>query len=416
MISKLYVKNRTKLLDLLVDNSMAIVHSGYLVNKTADADYPFGVNRNFFYLTGIDQDNVILVLTKMKNKTDSYLFIEENDPVMAKWVGSKLTKEEASWFSGIALENIKYVNEFDNFVFSLLQVHRKTLGHIDTVYFDLDQKKNPLFNSFGLEHARSLHHRFPAIVIKNLYSLVLSLRMIKEPEEVEWIKESIAITKEAIYNAMNNASLATNEAIVRAHFNFVLNSHAREESFDGIVASGKNGTILHYTKNNEPIEKGSLILMDVGTATNHYASDITRTFPASGKFSKRQKEVYEAVLEVNKKCIKFLRDGITWVEYNEYANNLIKEACQKLGLKRDYQNYYYHSIGHSLGLDVHDPALAEVGIKAGMVVTVEPGIYIEEEQIGVRIEDDVLITSDGCINLSQDIIKEVADIEKLMTK
>lgn len=416
MKSNLCIKNRTKLAEFLVDNSIAIIHSGYLVNRSADADYPFVCNRNSFYLTGINQDNVLLVLSKIKNKTDVHLFIEENDSVMAKWVGSKLTAEEASFLSGIELEKIKYVKEFDNFIFSLLQAHRKSLGQIETVYLDLDQKKNPLFNSFGLEYARHLRHLFPAITIKNLYQLVVSLRMVKEPEEVEYMKESIAITKDAIYQAMRSSSSANNEAIVRANFNLVLNCHDRQESFSGIVASGKNATILHYTNNNSPIEKVSLVLMDVGTATNHYASDITRTFPVSGKFTKRQKEVYEAVLEVNKKCINFLRDGLTWAEYNQFANNLIKEACLKLGLKHEYQNYYYHSIGHSLGLDVHDPALADQGIKAGMVITVEPGLYIEEEQIGVRIEDDVFITSDGCINLSQDIIKEVADIEKLMSK
>lgn len=416
MRNNLHKRNRNKLLELIEDNSIAIIHSGYHVSRSADADFPFECNRNSFYLTGIKEDNVILVLSKINNKTSERLFIDENDPVMVKWVGAKATVEEASELSGVNKEDISYYKDFENYVFSLLQSNRRSLGQVEKIYLDLDQKPNPLFNSFGLEYARHMQHRFPALIIKNIYNLVLSLRMIKEEEEINYIKESIETTKEAIYHAMRSAKTAQNEAVVDANFKFILNCHGKKESFDGIVGSGKNATILHYTDNNSPIEKDSLILMDVGTATNLYASDITRTFPANGKFTKRQREVYEAVLEVNKKCIEFLRAGLTWAEYNEYANGLIKAACEKLGLAKDFRNYYYHSIGHSLGLDVHDPDLANLGIKAGMVVTVEPGIYIEDEHIGVRIEDDILITNDGCINLSQEIIKEVEDIEKLMSE
>ena len=416
MRNNLHKRNRNKLLELIEDNSIAIIHSGYHVSRSADADFPFECNRNSFYLTGIKEDNVILVLSKINNNTSERLFIDENDPVMVKWVGAKATVEEASELSGVNKEDISYHKDFENYVFSLLQSNRRSLGQVEKIYLDLDQKPNPLFNSFGLEYARHMQHRFPALIIKNIYNLVLSLRMIKEEEEINYIKESIETTKEAIYHAMRSAKTAQNEAVVDANFKFILNCHGKKESFDGIVGSGKNATILHYTDNNSPIEKDSLILMDVGTATNLYASDITRTFPANGKFTKRQQEVYEAVLEVNKKCIEFLRAGLTWAEYNEYANGLIKAACEKLGLAKDFRNYYYHSIGHSLGLDVHDPDLANLGIKAGMVVTVEPGIYIEDEHIGVRIEDDILITNDGCINLSQEIIKEVEDIEKLMSE
>jgi Xaa-Pro aminopeptidase len=168
-----------------------------------------------------------------------------------------------------------------------------------------------------------------------------------------------------------------------------------------------------------PIEKDSLLLMDVGCFTNNYSSDITRTIPVSGKFTTRQKEVYEVVLDCNKKCIEYAKAGMSWLELNNYAKKLLADGCKKLGLIKEDQElskYYFHSIGHSLGLDVHDPNIASKGLLEGMVITIEPGLYIPEENIGIRIEDNIVITCDKAINLSKDIIKEVEDIEKYMNK
>jgi len=193
----------------------------------------------------------------------------------------------------------------------------------------------------------------------------------------------------------------------------------RRNSFKTIAGSGVNATILHYSKNNTIIGEGELILFDLGAEVDYYIADITRTFPISGKFSKRQKDVYQAVLNVNKKCIEYLKPGITWKELNLYANKLITEELKALGLiKEDHElvKYYWHSIGHSIGLDTHDPSLYNVPLQEGMVITIEPGIYIEDEKIGVRIEDNVLITKEGPVNLSKDIIKEVKDIEAFMKK
>jgi Xaa-Pro aminopeptidase len=419
MNNQFHRQNRQKLFSLMEDNSVAIIHSGYTVSRSADSEYPFVVNRNSFYLTGINQDDVTLVMAKINNTNYEHLFIAKNDQVLVKWVGYKLFPEEASALSGIDERSISFLEGFDAYVFSLLQANRKSLGQVNAVYLDLDQKNKQHFNSFGLEYARGIQHRFPGLSIRNVYPLILRLRMIKEDPEVNLIKESIETTKEAIYSAMHHVKKAKNEAEVSAQFNYVLNCHDKRPSFEGICGSGKNGTTLHYEKNNTDIEKDSLLLMDVGTATGNYASDITRTYPVSGKFSPRQRAVYEEVLKCNKECIKFLKNGLSWQDYNNFANNLLAESCIRLGLitdKKDLNRYYYHSIGHSLGLDVHDPDLASLGLMTGMVVTVEPGIYIEEEHIGIRIEDDVLITDGGCINLSQEIIKEADDIEKLMAK
>ena len=213
---------------------------------------------------------------------------------------------------------------------------------------------------------------------------------------------------------MKNHSKVKNEMQAEAYYDFINRSEGKNASFTSIVAAGKNATILHYVDNNSNIAKEDLLLMDVGCYTKHYSSDITRTFPINGKFTKRQKEVYEVVLECNKKCIEFAKAGITWSEINDYAKRILADGCKKLGLiKEDHElsKYYYHSIGHSLGLDVHDPSLRNLGLVEGMVITIEPGLYIEEEKIGIRIEDNIQIGLEKSENLSKNIIKEVEEIE-----
>ena len=217
---------------------------------------------------------------------------------------------------------------------------------------------------------------------------------------------------------MKNAKAGMYEYQLETYFDqYIKYNGQKDVSFKTIAATGINATVLHYTTNDTILKEDELILFDLGCRTDLYISDISRTFPVNGKFTERQKEVYEKVLDVNKKCIKFLKAGVTWKEYNDYARYLLAEACIELGLiedKKDVVKYYMHSIGHSIGLDTHDPSLNYLPITEGMTLTVEPGLYIEEEKIGIRIEDDVLITKDGCINLSENIIKEVNDIEKFM--
>ena len=241
--------------------------------------------------------------------------------------------------------------------------------------------------------------------------------MIKDQEEIELICQSIHTTKRAIYNVMNHTKEHDMETMAEAYHNFILTKENKQISFESIIASGKNATILHYVDNNSKIEKDSLLLMDVGCYTNHYSSDISRTFPTSGIFTARQKEIYEIVLDCNKKCIEFAKAGMSWKELNDFAKAILARGCKKLGLIKDdteLSRYYFHSIGHSLGLDVHDPSIDNIGLLEGMVITIEPGLYIEEEGIGIRIEDNIVITKEKAILLSKDIIKEVEDIEKMM--
>lgn len=411
MSTNFFKNNRKKYLNKVENNSISIFYSGVTYNKSADEDFDFDVDKNFYYLTGIHQEDVTLVMVKENNNLSEYLFIEENDPVKVKWVGAKLEKEEANKIG--EFDNIEY--NTNNGVLNLLDsLFKKGLKD---VYYNKFNDKNHFYN-FHEDYIKRLLSNYNDINLKDGYSIVVSLRMYKEEYEISQMKESIEVTRTGIEELMKHSCSGMLEYELESYFDYhIKNNGQRVTSFKTIAAGGVNATILHYTSNNTVLNDGELVLFDLGCRTNLYASDITRTFPVNGKFTDRQKAVYQEVLNVNKKCIEYLKPGVTRKEFNEYANSLIIKACYNLGLitkDEDYRKYYWHSIGHSLGLDTHDPALYNEPLDAGYVITVEPGIYIEEEKIGIRIEDDVLITKDGSENLSKNIIKEIDDIENFM--
>lgn len=418
MKNEFYKGTRRKYIELLDDNSITVLFSGSLIQSSCDQDFPFEVNKNFYYLTGINQDDVTLVIAKSGNVIKEHLFIEKYDEMLSKWIGEKLTKEDAYELSGI--ENIYYLEDFQTEMFNLLNSNRKSFFDIENAYLDLERRNSIFYTSAGLRFSNELKENYPALKIKNAYNLIVSLRMVKTKDEVEEIQESIDVTKLALENIMRNIKPGLYEYQIESYFDSVIKFNGNKDTaFNTICAAGKNATILHYITNNKKVCDGELIQFDLGCRTNYYVSDISRSYPVSKKFTPRQAEVYEAVLDVNKRCIDFLKAGITWKEYNDYARDLLTEWLKKLGLitnDEDYINYYWHSIGHSIGLDTHDPSLANKKIPEGMVLTVEPGIYIAEEAIGIRIEDNILITKNGGINLSKDIIKEIKDIEKFMSE
>lgn len=410
-----YNENRKKIFNNIENNSVVILHSGYDQHKSADAVRKYEVNKNFYYLCGINQKDVKLVLVKINEQELSWLFIDEIDEVMAKWVGRTLTKEEAIAISGV--DAVYYNSQFEGMVSSLYQPTRHFAYAVENVYLDLEVTKIPLYNTFALEYAKKIKEVYPSLIVKNVYHKVVDARMKKTEGEIEEICKSIETTKNAIYNVMKHHNELKNESLATAYHDFVLINEGKPNSFENIIASGKNATILHYDSNNSDIEENSLLLMDVGCYTNWYSSDISRTFPVSGKFTKKQKEIYEIVLEANKKCIEYAKAGITWLDINNYAKSILVSGMKKLGYIKDDAElikYYFHSIGHSLGLDVHDPSIYSQGLVEGMVITIEPGLYIEELGIGIRIEDNIVITKDKAIVLSKDIIKEIDDIEKFM--
>jgi len=418
MENKFYIDNRKKVLEAMKENSIAILHSGILFATSADENYEFEVNRNFYYLTGINQEDAILMLVKGMNGVQEYLFIDENDPEYVKWFGAKIYPEEAVKVSGIKMEDIYYLDSFEKKLNFILNPSRKNYEEIHYLYLDLERRDELEYENWVFQFKDNFVRRYPQVRIENIYSKIVRNRQFKIEEEVELIKESIQTTKGGLEAVMTNLKPGLYEYQAETYFDsYIKWDGNKPHSFRTIAASGVNATILHYRENNTLIKDNELVLFDLGCHTKNYISDITRTYPANGHFTERQKAVYNEVLNCNKKCIEFLRPGVTWREYNDYANSLLIESMKKLGLiKKDeeFRKYYWHSIGHSIGLDTHDPSINSLKFDCGMLTTVEPGIYIEEEGIGIRIEDDVIITKDGCINLSKDIIKEVDDIEKFM--
>jgi Xaa-Pro aminopeptidase len=263
-----------------------------------------------------------------------------------------------------------------------------------------------------------IQQQYPEVKIENANSFFASLRSIKSSEEVKAIEVAIGSTYQALQDVWSGAKAATTEADVYADFTASLIRQSTKESFTTIVAAGINATILHYNENNQPIQQSDLVLTDCGSVYHLYNSDITRTWPKSGVFSKRQKELYQLVLDVNKACIQAAKPGMTWLELNTLAKDKLAKGLVKLGVMKSEDQigeYYYHSIGHHLGLDVHDAGVYSTPLAEGNVITIEPGVYIAKDEIGIRIEDNILITKTGSKNLSSMIPKEIVELEALFS-
>ena len=410
-----YQKRREAYLKQVDNNSFTLLSSGTEQHKSRDHFFPFSVNRNFFYLTGIDEAEVTLMLVKGKDQTVTKLFIRETTEFVRQWLGAYISKEEASKFSGIEEENIHYGSEFKTLIKDMLNYGRsRILINPDKCYLDLYQP-NLKMKPLGEEHFEELIDTYKQLKIKDANKYLSSLRMYKDKHEVDDIKEAIAYTKVGLKAVLKDLKTSNNEQDLASLFlRETTMQGSKDLAFSTIAASGKNATTLHYEKNNSPIKKDGLILFDLGASKNNYSADISRTYPANGVFTERQKQLYNIVLDVNKQAIEFSTVGTSWIELNKFAKDLLAKHCKEIGLikeDREISKYYYHSIGHFLGLDTHDVGHYEVALKPGMIITIEPGLYIAEEEIGIRIEDDILITEDGPINLSKDIIKEVKDIE-----
>lgn len=415
MIKNIYKINRNNLLDKIKDNSMVILFAGKAIQKTGDQNYPFTPNRNFYYLTGIKEEEHILVMSKINGVKSSKLYIKDINLELEKWNGKTIRKEEAIEVS--AVDEVKFKGQFDADIHGMI-----TMKEEINLYLDLER--------IGLNGNEKISHKFaneivikyPQVRVNNIYSKIGELRLIKSDEEVEKIKKAIEITKSGIERLMTEARIGMKEYELEAYFDFNCKlKGATDLAFTTIAAAGKNATTLHYIDNNAELKDNDLILFDLGAEYNCYNADISRTFPVNGKFTVRQKEVYNSVLKVNEEIIKSIKPGMRYKDINEKATDLIADECIKLGLiedKKDVKKYYYHSIGHSLGMDTHDIETPhrDITFEPGVVFTVEPGIYIEEEGIGIRIEDDILVTEDGAINLSSDIIKTVDEIEAFMKK
>ena len=409
-----YSINRHELINQLDDNSLLILYSGALKHTSGDESYPFVVNMNFFYLTGIKQDNVYYVCKKVKGKVEESLFIYKNDPVKVRWIGAYLYEDEAKAIAEV--DNIYYVDDFSSFL-------AKTLRNVNIkkIYLDLEEPGYEGQINFGNVLKNKVNAYAFDKKVCDVYPYIVSLRGVKKDYEVELFKEDVRITNLALQEVLRRLSSLDYEYQVQGVFEGSIKYYGNAKpSFNTIAASGKNAAILHYNANDMKMNKDDLILLDLGAQNNMYHADISRTYPISGKFNDLQKMIYTIVLECNKYIISLIKPGVTIRSLQEETIKFLAQGCLKAGLikeEKEISSYYFHGVSHHIGLDTHDPYPRYKGeLVPGMIISCEPGLYFEELGIGVRIEDDILVTEEGNINLSEDIIKEVEDIENFMSK
>lgn len=411
-----YTLRRNKLFNLIDDNSVTILFSGVGKIKSGDENFKFVPNKNFYYLTGISQENSILLLIKNDGEKLTYLFVEEKDEKKEKWTGYRITLQEAKNISGI--ENVNLRSTFDGKMLAFFDGNKDHGEPISKFYLDLEPelKIDECKSTQNYKKELEVVHK---LSVENINDLIMSLREIKSPAEIDMILEAIQTTDLGLKNVLKNLSAGKYEYNLRNIFEFAI---AEEQdsttAFDSIVAAGKNGVILHYPSQHDKIKEDDLVLFDVGAAKDYYCADISRTYPVCGEFRGTQKIIYEIVLNCNKQTAKFMRPGITLGEANEFAKNFLAAECFEKGLissKDEISRVYYHSVSHHLGLDTHDgKKVNDKPLVPGNVVTCEPGLYFKELGIGVRIEDDILITEEGSQVLSEGVIKEISDIEKVL--
>ncbi|WP_284928214.1 Xaa-Pro aminopeptidase [Candidatus Phytoplasma sp. AldY-WA1] len=413
-----YQKNRSLLLSKMKKGSIALFFSNL---NDFSLDLNFALNKNFYYLTGIEEDNSVLLIVKdCYGNEEVFLFLKYHDLLKQKWDGESLSFEKASNLSSIPLMNILNIDILNSFLTRLLNTAQNSkYGLIENFYLDLSNTDlNKKFN-LSLLRAEWIQKNYPYINIYDSCNFLINMRVIKNETEIDLIKKAIVFNDKALRAIAKVLKPGMYEYQISAFYHYFLADHDLRPSFNTIIASGKNATILHYNRQKDRIKQNDLVLLDLGVKYNNYASDISFCFPASGKFTSQQKIIYNIVLEANRKIIEWIRPGYTFQEMNKFGKDILKTRLQENGFMKADENiekYCYHGLGHYLGLDVHDVGNIYEPIKENSVITVEPGLYFEEFNLGVRIEDNILIKKDGNINLTKDVPRKTEDIEFLMIK
>lgn len=402
----LYSKRRKLLSNNLKNGSIALFFSS---DNEYDPENGFKVNRNFYYLTGIDAKDMVLVLANLNGGLEEKIFIHPYDEEEARWVGGRMREDEVTKISEI--NDVLDINLLDE---TLDYYLNRSRAFDYTFYLDLFKKE--IGNSLSQIFVKKFLEKYPYIVVKDVFKYIAELRLVKDEYELTCMSRAIEITNFGIKAMMKAIRPGLNEMVMEGMFNLALSQNVcNETSFKTIAASGKRATILHYSDNNEIMQDGELFLQDLGATFRHYCADITRTYPVNGKFTDRQKEIYQIVLNAQKLVEANAKPGVNIKDLNKLVQEYYRRELPKHGLNKDISEYYYHSVSHHIGLDCHD-ADGGLGLilKEGNVISNEPGLYIADENIGIRIEDDLLITKDGAFNMSKDIIKEINDIESFM--
>lgn len=411
MNNKIYKKNRENVMKNLPEKSAVVLFAGKSIKKTADEVFPFSPNRNFLYLTGINEGDPIVYIEKTKDGIKESLFINRYDEVRAKWMGETISEDRAKEVSGI--EDIKYLDTFDAFIHQRIQS-----DDLEKLYFDMEKMTPDADYLAGGRYAKKIREEYPHLAIGNIYNELATLRQVKTSEELENMEKAIAITHEGITEIMRNAKPGMYEYELEAEFDYVLKKRGvKDFAFKTILASGKNATVLHYSSNDSKIADDSLVLLDLGASWNNYSADISRTFPVSGKFTEEQRKFYDIVILAHERVVAAIKPGVPFMRLNEIVKETYAQELKKVGLiKEDSEvvKYYFHGVSHHLGLDTHDVGRRDNLLTEGMVLTVEPGLYIPEKSIGIRVEDDVLVTKDGSRILGEKFFRTSQEVEDFM--
>ncbi len=420
----LFVQNRQRFSKQLKPNSVAVFNSNDFMPTNTDGTHPFIQQTDLFYLSGIDQEETVLVICPdtPEEKQKEILFIKETNEQIATWEGQKHSKETAQDISGI--KTVHWTSELDGIL-------RPLIVQSENIYLNTNEhlRAAVTVETRDMRFIKRCRQVFPLHHYERLAPIMHDLRAVKSPLEIELIKEACSITEKAFRRLLGFIRPGVWEYGVEAEIvHEFMRNRSRGPAFETIVASGTDSCTLHYVKNDKQCNNGDLVLIDFGAEYANYAADVTRTVPVNGKFSKRQKEVYNAVLKIQKAATQMLKPGNALEAYQKEVVKLMEAELIRLGVlkKADvkkqsedsplYKKFFPHRTSHHLGLDVHDYGAIYRKFEPGMVFTCEPGIYIRDESIGVRIENDILITKKGPVDLTETIPREVEEIEELMYK
>jgi Xaa-Pro aminopeptidase len=420
----LFTNNRKRFIKELKPNSLAVFNANDVMPTNADGTMRFRQNNDLFYLSGVDQEETILVICPdMPDKRyREILFLRETNEYIATWEGHKLTKKEASKVSGI--ETVLWLSEFPK-----LFHHLMAMGGVQQVYLNTNEhyRSDVVVETRDARFIDWCKGRYPLHTYERVAPIMSKLRCVKSKEEIELMQQASYLTEKAFRRVLSFVKPGVKEFEIEAEFIHEFVRHgSRGFAYEPIIASGANSCVLHYIDNDQVCKAGDILLLDVGAEYANYNADMTRTIPVSGKFTKRQREVYEAVLRVMRIAMKLLKPGTVYFDYHKEVQKIMEAELVRLKLidKTDLKNqnpdkplfmkYFMHGTGHMLGLDVHDVGNMYQKMQPGMVWTVEPGIYIKEEGLGIRLENNVVITKTGLVDLMKNIPIEAEDIEALM--
>lgn len=419
--SEFFAQRRAELVSKLKPNSIAIFHSGDIFHKSADANFSFFQNPDTYYLSGIDQEETILVLYPDAPNASwkETLFIKETSEYIKIWEGFKYTIEEAKSISGIA--HVAWNKSAD-------QVIKTMMHYAEHVYINLNEHDRASFDGdyMDLRRFRALKRDFPAHKYERSAPILAAMRMSKTSEELDTMQLAADITTSTFRKLLGEMKHFRSEHEVEAFITYEFHKNKAVQAYNPIIASGQNSCVLHYNDNNRPLVNGDILLMDFGCAYSNYASDLSRTIPIGGRFTDRQRQIYQATLDVFKQAKELANTSLTLLEWNNEGKKLMEKKLIEIGLldaeavsNQDpnnplYKKYFPHGLGHYLGLDVHDVGNHYVKMPENAVITNEPGIYIWDENLGVRIENDLVVTTTGVWDLMENCPIEIEEIEDLM--